>query len=135
MLQSPCHKGSAGMASSGVQIMYIQADTVARTGRHKQPCIHAATASATDSYFLPPKVRPPPDLASFLALSAALFSSLALPPLGLFFSDLALGFGLKGSLGGIAASAMQQTAESPSRKLTLICLACRVISPETWSKV
>ena len=121
MLQSPCHKGSAGIASFGVHIMYIQAGTVAQSGPHKQlPCIHAATASATGAYFLPPKVRPPPALASFLALSAALFSSLALPPLGLFFSDLALGFGLKGSLGGIAASAVQQTAESSSRQLTLI---------------
>ena len=120
MLQSPCHKGSAGIPSSGVQIMYIQADTVARTWPHKQPFVHAATISAIDAYFLPPNVRPPPALSSFLALSAALFSSLALPPFGLFFSDLALGFGLKGSLGGIAASAMQQTAESSSRQVTLI---------------
>jgi hypothetical protein len=40
-------------------------------------------------------------LAAFLALSAARFSSLACPPLGLFFSDLALGFGLNASFGGI----------------------------------
>ena len=55
-------------------------------------------------YFLFSVKAPPPALASFLALSAARFSSLALPPLGLFFSDFALGFALKGSLGGILES-------------------------------
>ena len=56
-------------------------------------------------HFLFKVKAPPPDLASFLALSAARFSSLALPPLGLFFSDFALGFGLKASLGAILKSA------------------------------
>ena len=56
-------------------------------------------------HFLFKVKAPPPDLASFLALSAARFSSLALPPLGLFFSDFALGFGLKASLGAISESA------------------------------
>ena len=57
------------------------------------------------NHFFPNEKAPPPAFASFFALSAARFSSLALPPLGLFFSDLALGLGLNGSLGGMAKSA------------------------------
>lgn len=62
-------------------------------------------------HFLFKVKAPPPALASFLALSAARFSSLALPPLGLFFSDFALGFGLKASLGAILGSAAATSNE------------------------
>ena len=41
-------------------------------------------------------------LAAALALSAALFSSLALPPFGLFFSCLELGLATNSGLGAIA---------------------------------
>jgi len=42
------------------------------------------------SYYFLPKllVKPPPALASFFSFIAALFSSFAFPPFGLFISDL-----------------------------------------------
>ena len=53
-------------------------------------------------YFFPPsEIAPPPAFASFLAFSAARFSSFAFPPFGLFFSALEFGLGLNSSLGGI----------------------------------
>jgi hypothetical protein len=52
-------------------------------------------------FFAPNDSVPPPAFASFLAFSAARFSSLACPPFGLFFSDLEFGFGLKASFGGM----------------------------------
>ena len=75
-------------------------------GQAVQPA-HICERRRLDScnHFFPNEKAPPPAFASFFALSAARFSSLALPPLGLFFSDLALGLGLKGSLGGMAEPA------------------------------
>ena len=103
---SLCQYGSAGIQSAGVQVVYIQTRVRVQAQECMRACVQADKEQPRAHYFLPPKVSPPPALASFLALSAARFSSLALPPLGLFFSDLALGFAFEGSLGGIATSAL-----------------------------
>ena len=50
------------------------------------------------------------------ALSAALFSSLALPPLGLFFSCLLLGFASNSFLGAIVGGGRGERGEERRRR-------------------